>query len=60
MELHALKLVPCEESKGKNTVELAAEARNEIESEVASMRRFDQEFYAQGLNKKKAGKWWKK
>ncbi|MCI5940326.1 MAG: lysophospholipid acyltransferase family protein [Candidatus Enteromonas sp.] len=60
VELHALKLVPCEESKGKNTVELAAEARNEIESEVASMRRFDQEFYAQGLNKKKAGKWWKK
>ncbi len=56
-EITFFPLLRYEDMKGKSTQELAEESRDLIAKEVASFQEYDKEFYAKGLNKKKAGKW---
>ncbi len=57
LEITFFPLLKCEDMKGKSTQELAESSHELIASEVASFQEYDKEFYAKGLNKKKASKW---
>lgn len=57
VEITFFPLVKYEDMKGKSTQELAASSHELIAKEVASFQKYDEEFYAKGLNEKKAGKW---
>ena len=56
-EVTFFPLVKYEDMKGKSTQEIAEEAHELIANEVSSFQKYDEEFYAKGLNKKKASKW---
>lgn len=60
VEMHALGLLKYEDAHLYNTVELAEKTREQVSEEVRKLQRFDQEYYAQGKNKKKPGKWWER
>ena len=55
-EVTFFPLAKYEDLKGKSTQEIAAESHELIANEVASLQEYDKEFYAKGLNKKKASK----
>lgn len=56
IEMTFFPALPYAELKGKNTQEIANESHELIAKEVASFQKFDKDYYANGLNKKKASK----
>ena len=56
-EITFFPLVNYEDMKGKSTQEIAENSHELIAKEVASFQKYDKEFYANLLNKKKASKW---